>query len=461
MPEQKKTAPRTRYDASIIGDTGLRQYGGYISEEFLKELRGERGMRVYREMSENDPIVGAIVFAITMLIRQAEWTVQAVDDSPEAEAAKEFVEEVLGDMSRPFGSVVDEVCTMFVYGFAPMEIVWKRRGGMDTGDPSSRSRYDDGKIGIRKIELRAQTSLSRWEIDPEDQSIVGMWQQPLAKAQVFIPIEKMLLFRTTENRNNPEGRSALRTAYRPWYLKKRMEEIEGIGVERDLTGLPVAYIPGHLFAADATPEDKAVYAAWKRLVTQVRRDQSEGIILPSQRDASGNMLFDFKLLSTGGSRQFDTSRIVERYDRAIATSVLADFIFLGQQAVGSFALSSDKTALFATAVGAFSRSIAETLNRHLMTRLWELNGMDYEVMPLLTVSDLERPDLTQLGEFIAKLTGAGAQMFPDRDLENRLRDLASLPPAPEDGEMLDEVPPPEVDAKAKGEKEKAAEGEEE
>jgi hypothetical protein len=65
---------------------------------------------------------------------------------------------------------------------------------------------------------------------------------------VFIPIEKMLLFRTTVQRNNPEGRSMLRTAYRPWRNKKRIEEIEGVGIERDLAGLPMARIPGKFFS---------------------------------------------------------------------------------------------------------------------------------------------------------------------------------------------------------------------
>jgi hypothetical protein len=39
-----------------------------------------------------------------------------------------------------------------------------------------------------------------------------------------IPIEKSLLFRTSIAKGNPEGVSLLRTAYRSWYFKKRLEE---------------------------------------------------------------------------------------------------------------------------------------------------------------------------------------------------------------------------------------------
>lgn len=435
-----------KFDPSAVGTTGLRQFGGYVVDEFLRELRGLNAARVYREMSDNDPVVGAVIFAISMLIRQTKWRVQAVDETGEAEVAQKFVEEIMDDMSTPWSSVVAEVCTMFPYGFAPMEITWKRRVGLGAADGSKRSRYDDGKIGIRSLALRAQNTIIKWEFDPEDGTIDGMWQQPWAGPMVCIPIEKLLIFRTTDEKNNPEGRSILRNAYRAWHFKKRIEEIEGIGIERDLAGLPIAMIPGEYFDPSADAQQKATLQAWQRLVTQVRRDQQEGILIPSDRDSSGNLLFDFKLLSTGGTRSFDTSKVIDRYNRAIATSVLADFIFLGQQSVGSFALSSDKTALFATAIGAFTHSIAEVFNRHLLPRLWQLNGMDPAMMPTLVPGDLEKQNLGEVSAFIQSLTAAGATMFPDRELENHLRELAGLPLAPEDGidgDLAAEGEPPE------------------
>lgn len=422
-------------DMSVVGTSGLRAYGGVIQEEFLKELSGVRGIRVYREMSRNDEIVGAILFAITMLIRQVEWNVQPAGDDPESEDAAEFLRGVLfEDMSTSWSDVITDICTMFPYGFAPLEIIWKRRVGPDGDTGATRSKFTDGMIGIRALPLRAQSSVSRWEIDPEDSSIRGLHQQPIAGSLVFIPIEKLLLFRTTSENNNPEGVSALRTAYRAWYFKKRIEDIEGVGIERDLAGLPVVRIPGEYFDGAADAETKAVFARYQKLVTQVRRDQQEGVLLPSDRDDSGNLLYDFALLNAGGSRTFDTTKIIDRKNRGIATSVLADFIFLGQSAVGSFALSSDKTALFATAVGGFVDSIADVLNRHLVPRLWALNALDPAVMPKVGHGDIERIDPGVLGAFIAALTGAGVQLFPDRELENWLRRAAGMPEGPEDGE---------------------------
>ena len=447
-PSAPYAAPpyRLKLDPTVIGSTGLRQFGGFVNEEYLKELQGLRGVRTYREMADNDATVGAVLFAITMLIRQATWHVQEADETPEAEAGKEFLKEVLDDLCRPWGDIVAEICTMFTYGFAPMELVWKRRGGPAAQDKESRSKFSDGKIGLRNLALRAQQTVIRWQFDTEDGEILGMWQQPWAGAMVFVPTPKLVVFRTQAISGNPEGRSILRNAYRAYYFKKRIEEIEGVGIERDLAGLPVATIPAQYMSPEADPLDKAVYSQWKTMVQNVRRDAQEGIIIPSDRDSSGNPLFDFKLLSTGGSRTFDTTKVVDRWNRAIAMSVLADFIFLGQQAVGSFALSSDKTALFATAIGGFLGSIADTMNRCVVDALWELNGLPDEAKPRLVPGDLEKPNLVELAGFIQTLAGAGATMFPDRDLENHLREAAGLPPAPEDPASgdggADEVPPP-------------------
>ena len=50
-----------------IGRIGQNRYSGMIFEEFLPELRGRRGIEVYKEMENNDDVVGAILFAMEML----------------------------------------------------------------------------------------------------------------------------------------------------------------------------------------------------------------------------------------------------------------------------------------------------------------------------------------------------------------------------------------------------------
>jgi len=393
-----------------IGLTGLERSGGDVLEEWKPELKGKEAIRVWREMTDNDAIVGAIFHSIQMLIRQVNWEPQPFDDSPQARENAQFLEECMHDMSMPWPDTISEIVSMLVYGFSYHEVVYKKRQGPDEEDASLRSRFTDGKIGWRKMPIR----------------IRGMWQMPPPDYQRrFIPIEKSLLFRTEVTKNNPQGKSILRNAYRSYIFKKRFEELEGIGIERDLAGMPMAYVDPKIMSSTASPEDKAIYEAIKNKVVNIRRDQQEGIVFPRIFDDRGNQLYDLVLLSTGGARQYNTQEIIDRYDRRMAQSVLADFIMMGHETVGSFALSSSKTRLFAVALGAWLDMISGVFNNVAISRLFKLNGIN-DNLPSIVHTDLEIPDLAEIADFIAKLAGVGI-ILDDDETENHLRRVAKLP----------------------------------
>jgi hypothetical protein len=104
-----------------LGQSGLRRSGGYVREEFLRELQGPRGMRVYREMRDNSAIIGAALQAIEMLIRQVSWDVEpyvvpgAQEPTLEAEARAEFLESCTTDLSTTWTETVGEFLTMLPY----------------------------------------------------------------------------------------------------------------------------------------------------------------------------------------------------------------------------------------------------------------------------------------------------------------------------------------------------------
>ena len=258
-----------------IGRIGQRRYGGVFYEEFLRELRGRRGIEAFHEMAENDDMVGAILFAVKMLVKQTDWTIESGGNSAKDKEAAEFVQSCLDDMQDTWIDTISEILSFLTYGWSLHEIVYKRRMGR-TRDPRTKSKFADGLIGWQKLPIRAQETLYQWEYDKND-NLIGMTQQPPPSFETFtIPIEKALLFRTESRKGNPEGRSILRNAYRPWYFKRRIQEIEGIGIERDLAGLPVIIAPDGVDIWGDDPEMKKQYAALKALVQNIRRDQSEG-----------------------------------------------------------------------------------------------------------------------------------------------------------------------------------------
>jgi hypothetical protein len=410
-----------------VGLTGLRRSAGHIQEEFLPQLAGFRAHQMYREMRDNDPVIGAILYAIDRLIRQVSWRVQANSKSVKDEESAKFVESCMHDMSTSWEDFISEALTMLVFGWSFHEVVYKYRRGSDQTDSKFRSRHNDGLIGWRKMPTRAQETTLKWLFDDKG-GIIGMRQSaPPSYHLVDIPIEKGILFRTNTHKNNPQGRSILRNAYRPYYLKKRIEEVEAIGVERDLAGFPVMYVDPQIMRADAASAEKAVFEDFKEMIINIRRDQQEGVILPSIYDEGNNQLYRLELLTSGGSRQFDTNTIIQRYDQRIATSVLADFILLGQSEHGSFALSVDKTDLFATSLRTWLEIIRSAMNEYAIPKLFKLNGFDQSALPTIEYGDIETPPLGELGNYIQVLAGAGVPLFPDDQLENYLREVASLP----------------------------------
>jgi len=413
-------------DMREVGATGLRRFSGFIFEEFLLELTGWKGVQVFKEMLNNDPTVGGIIFAIKMLCRRVPWRVTPASAHPNDEEAAEFVETCMNDMSDTWVDTIDAILSMLGYGYSVHEIIYKRRCG-DVFDPTMRSKYSDGRIGWRKFPIRSQDTIYRWQFDDHG-GIQGVEQlAPPHYYHVTIPIEKMLLFRTTTEKNNPEGKSLLRNAYRPWYMKKNIENIEAIGVERDLAGLPVALVPPELLTEGASQSQKNLLASIRDIVINIRRDAQEGVIFPKAYDTVGKELFELKLLSTGGQRQFDTDKIINRYDQRIAMTMVADFMLMGQDKVGSYALASSKTNLFSTAIGGQLDIIADIFNNYAIPRLFALNDFAISDYPKITHGDLMSVDLKELGEYIKNLAISGFPLFPNLDLEKYLMKVGNMP----------------------------------
>lgn len=412
-----------------FGASGLRQFSGYVREEWLRDLQGWRGIRMIREMRDNDPIIGAVFFAIEMLLRGVPFRIEPADktNADDVEAAA-FVNSCMSDMEQSWPEFMAQALTFLQYGFSVHEIVYKFRKGKSK-DPKKNSQYDDGMIGWRKFAGRAQETLLHWEFDESGDATAMVQLLPTGGSLLKVPLSKCLHFVTVPLKNSPEGRSILRNAYVSYYRKKRIEEIEAIGIERDLAGLPIAWVPPEIMKSTASAENKATYEAIKRFVRDTVRNEQEGGVFPLSYSKDGHKLFDFTLMSTGGRRQFDTVAIIDRYDHRIAASMLADFIVLGagsQQGRGSFAQAQSKTGMFGDAVTSFLDLICAVFNMKGIPDLLELNSLPGKVR--MAHGDVTPSDITALGDYVSKLVGA-AVLTADDGLEAHMREEAGLPDA--------------------------------
>lgn len=417
-------------DFRELGATGLRRSGGFVLEEFLPQLQGIKARMVYREMSDNDPVIGGILLAFNEVMGRLDWHIEKPQDaSPEDLLAYDFIASAFEDTEDGWDSTLAQILSMLIYGYAVTEVVYKIRGGASK-DAKYRSKFSDGRIGWRKFAIRSQDSFLRWEFGPHGE-IQAFVQQDLTTGMHYIPMQKALLFRTNEWKGNPEGISILRKAYSSWFYKKRIQEIEAIGIERDLAGLPVVYAPQEWFSTNADAGVKASLTAVQNMVTQIKRNETEGVVLPFITDDANQKMLTLELLSSGGSRSFDTEAIIDRYNKMIATSMLADFVLLGQGSVGSFALGSQKLESWQMIIESFAKSICSVFNKQAIEKLLLLNGIQCENPPKLAFGSVARSDLASLGTYLGSLADAGILSPSDPDLEAWARLQADMPPVSE------------------------------
>lgn len=412
-----------------LGVAGVKIAGGYVYEDFLEQLLLERGRRIWREMRDNDSTVNAIMFAIEMILKAVDWKVEENQDRKREAKAEEYRNLVHGmlfeDMTHTWDAFITEVMPILTFGWGYFEIVYKRR-------TDRTSKFNDGLIGVVKLANRPPETLDRWDID-ERGNVRGLWQQPPLGGTVrYIPIEKSLHFVPHSTKGNPEGRSILRGAYRSWYFLKNIQEVEAIAIERELNGLPIVYAPNEVINGTSS-EAVAARAQYIKMARDIKFNEQGGAVLPSDPyyDADGRVStvrkVELKLLASEGNRSIDTSSTILRYQREIARTVMADFMMLGSTDSGSFALSRDKSSLFIRAIKGWMDSIAETLNRKLIPKLFAMNGLDMDYMPFLSYGEIAPVDLEELGRYISDLARSGAPLFPDDDLERVLRNAAGLP----------------------------------
>ena len=411
-----------------IGIVGLRQSAGYVYEDFLPELRWPNAGRVYQQMADNDPVVGAILYLAEMLIRGAEWHVQPASASEEDQDAANFLESCMNDMEVSWANTITEILSMLTYGWSFHEILYKVRRGPHESNPKFHSRYTDGKFGWRGFPIRSQASWEKWVFDGNGE-LVAFQQRPEPTYDLYtIPLTKGLLFRTRVSRGNPEGRSLLRNAYRPYYFKQRFEEIEGIGIERDLAGLPVLKTPEDLdLWDDEDPDMVKLRNQAETLVSSIRRDSQEGIILPAG--------WELSLLSSGSTRTINIGEVIQRYDTRIAITMLSDLVLIGNGSkTGSFAMADVKQSMLSNALQAQLYNIADVFNQNAVPQLFELNSWDLSELPKIVPGQINSPSLKEVA---VMLRAMNLDLTADLDLNNYVRGLMSMPQVTQ--EEFDEI----------------------
>ncbi len=400
-----------------LASTGLRVWGGVVTEDYLPELQGKRAIAVYNEMRKGNPIAGGFIRAIEMAFRSVLWSDIPYEETPEGLNRAAFLTSVRNDMEDPWATIIANTTTVLPFGHAPFEMTFKHRRGRKGKNPS---KFIDGKVGLQNLDLIPQDTIERWETeDTRSDVIIGITQvAPVSQEEILIPMSKVLNFRIRTEKNNPEGESIFRQAYRPWYFMNNLEAIEGISLERTGAGIPVIWLP----KGATTIKDKGSLSDEQAAINigrQVRVDEQGGLVLHDG--------WEFKLVRPDGrvdAELFDLA--ITRHRSNMLISVLAAFLEFGTSRVGSFALASSSRSFFEVALEGYITIIEETFNKIFVPLLFELNGIVDEKLPRLIHTAVGDLQLDRLSKYIERLDKAGyIQRTPV--LEDYLKDIARLP----------------------------------
>lgn len=432
-----------------LGYLGLKVVYKTIMEEADNRLRFPRIIREIDEMKK-DSMVAAALHLYHMMISKPDWKVVApIGASAKTIERANFVQECMHDMEHSWQDFISEVCSFVDYGFAINEIVFRRRL------KENGSKYNDGLIGLRKLPPRSQSTITGWVFSDDgrellyvEQSLRNLTNQSQFEkliekngTDIRIPRKKFLLFNTDPQHGNPEGTACLKASWVAWQYKKIVQDSEMLGISRDLQGVPLAKIPARFLSNDASPEDKAVGDYVKNLVRNMQNGQQAGVVLPSDSDPESRLpLFELQLLQSNGSKGYDTTEILKRYNAEILVTLYADLLQLGNTGSGSFALANSKTNIIGFAVEHRLREIKRVLDSHLMRAIFEANGWELDELPEFVYTDLDDVDLAEFSSAVQRIVAVGA-IEQDRAFFNMTRQKFGLKPFAEDEPVhYDEVP---------------------
>ena len=409
-----KTESRPRLQPRL-SSSGLKIWGGQIQEDYLPELQGKRAIAVYDEMRKGNSIVGGFVRAVEMAFRSVVWADIPYDDSREGLERAALLTSVRNDMRHAWTAFTANSMTMLPFGHAPFEMTFKVRSGYP------KSKFSDGKVGLANLDLIAQDSIERWETETLSScDIVAITQRvPITSQEIRIPIDKVVNFRIRLEKDNPEGESLFRQAYRDWYYMNNLEAIEGISLERTGAGIPCITLPKGASTIDDTGALSDEQAAID-IVKQVRVDEQGGIVLFSG--------WEFRLARPEGRVDPDLFDLaIKRHRSNMLISVLATFLEFGTSRVGSFALAQQSRSFFEVALEGYVNIFEDTFNKTVVPLLFELNGITDGRYPSLSHTTVGDPELSIIANYIERLRKVGLLQDVSPVLEQYLKDLAKFP----------------------------------
>lgn len=421
--------------ATIIG-------GVVVSREQNRDLIGTKKFVKYEDLLANVSIIAAAFRLRNNLLAKPNWSVDPVDDSPEAQYAKELTERIMNEHDSTWQKFVRHAGLFRFMGSAILE--W------------TLYKDEDGTLLLKSLESRPMRTISRFDVDG-DGSVTGFWQTDGVGQEYYIPRWKTVYLVDDSIDDSVDGMGLLRHCVEPASRLKNYQELETQGYERDFRGTligkaPLSAIRKAVENGEITKEDgEAAIRALADLVTTARKSGSTGGIVDSAtyegtgssgdgKQISSAPQWGLEILQGGSNGLAEMAGAIQRLNYEMARVLGAESLMLGSTNTGSQALATEKAGMLHQTVNSDLKDIAAVFRSDLIEPILKLNGIDKSLTPFLNVEEVSSRDAEQASKVLKDLVASGAQFLPTDEIFNEIRvDMGYSAQPEEDVAKLEEL----------------------
>jgi hypothetical protein len=206
----------------------------------------------------------------------------------------------------------------------------------------------------------------------------AMMSQAAGKGDVLLPINKLMIMTTGGSDSNGMGISPLVGCYRAWREKVLIENLEVVGVTKDLGGVIELKIPSQILnkaAMDPTsPEAEMVRGLMNDAANAHSGEQSFFMLPSDQKDNAPQYSMTLKGID-GVGKQYSTKDLIMERKKSILDRFGAGFLNVGNDQQGSYNLSESKQSIHSHYVQTVIEIILEAVNENLIPQLLALNDI--------------------------------------------------------------------------------------
>ena len=384
-------------------EVGVANFGSVDFNGELLESSDQVPITKLQRMTRFDGQAKALLNILTMPVRTAKW--QIVPSKDGRREAK-FITEMLtkpphrGGMSIPFGSVLGYLALAIRDRFKVVEKVWELQR------VEGELRYILKKLAPRPTETL------KIKVDKAG-DFIGVHQKTTFHGQfidVLIPKQKVLLYTYGKEEAPLAGESAFNAAHYHYDKKHKLYYIAHIAYT-------VAALPPRVGTIPQGVTNSTEIEAFRTNLSSLGLNTA--ITVPEHWTVETLQL----------NRSFaDFMPLINHHDFMMAISVLAQFLRLGQTGVGAFALSSDQSDVFVTAMQHFLDDIASVVTSYLLPDIIDLNfgNQKYPIFQFETLSDKAT---NLIREMFGKLAVTGSPNVSGEfllEVEKRMAEILGL-----------------------------------